>query len=69
MSYSVATPTRQIERATLPNGVRIVTEAMPYFRSVSLGIWIGTGSRIERGAENGLSHFIEHMLFKGTTTS
>lgn len=67
MSSSVATPARQIERATLPNGVRIVTEAMPYFRSVSLGIWIGTGSRIERGAENGLSHFIEHMLFKGTT--
>src|SRR5271166_2054990 len=67
MSSSVASPARQIERAALPNGVRIVTEAMPYFRSVSLGIWIGTGSRIERGAENGLSHFIEHMLFKGTT--
>src|SRR5271154_2410246 len=67
MSFSVATSARQIERATLANGVRIVTEAMPYFRSVSLGIWIGTGSRIERGAENGLSHFIEHMLFKGTT--
>jgi predicted Zn-dependent peptidase len=39
---------------------------MPYVRSVSLGIWIGSGSRVERGVENGLSHFIEHMVFKGT---
>jgi predicted Zn-dependent peptidase len=61
-------PVREIERATLANGVRIVTEAMPYVRSVSLGVWIGTGSRIERGPENGLSHFLEHMVFKGTTT-
>ena len=61
-----ATQTREIQRASLPNGVRIVTEAMPYVRSVSLGIWIGSGSRIEHGAENGISHFIEHMVFKGT---
>ncbi len=39
---------------------------MPYVRSVSLGVWIGSGSRIERGPQNGLSHFIEHMVFKGT---
>ena len=58
---------REIQRATLSNGVRIVTEAMPYVRSVSIGVWIGSGSRIERGPENGLSHFIEHMVFKGTT--
>ena len=57
---------REIERATLPNGIRIVTESMPYVRSVSLGVWIGSGSRVEVGAENGLSHFIEHMVFKGT---
>src|ERR1700760_4611247 len=57
---------RIIERATLANGIRIVTEAMPYVRSVSLGVWIGSGSRIERGPENGISHFIEHMVFKGT---
>lgn len=57
---------REIERASLPNGVRIVTESMPYVRSVSLGVWVGTGSRVERGPENGLSHFIEHMVFKGT---
>jgi predicted Zn-dependent peptidase len=63
----LAAPTvREIERATLPNGVRIVTEAMPYVRSVSLGVWIGIGSRVERGPENGISHFVEHMVFKGT---
>jgi predicted Zn-dependent peptidase len=57
---------REIERATLPNGIRIVTESMPYVRSVSLGLWIGSGSRVEHGPENGISHFIEHMVFKGT---
>ncbi len=57
---------RQIERARLPNGIRIVTESMPYVRSVSLGVWINSGSRVEQGRENGLSHFIEHMVFKGT---
>jgi predicted Zn-dependent peptidase len=64
----LATPhVREIERAVLPNGIRIVTEAMPYVRSVSLGVWIGSGSRIEHGPENGISHFIEHMVFKGTS--
>src|SRR6201996_7269351 len=63
----LATPhVREIERAVLPNGIRIVTEAMPYVRSVSLGVWIGSGSRVEVGPENGLCHFIEHMVFKGT---
>jgi predicted Zn-dependent peptidase len=57
-----------IQRTVLPNGVRIVTEAMPYVRSTSIGIWIATGSRRESPAENGICHFIEHMLFKGTTT-
>jgi len=52
---------------TLANGVRVITEAMPHVRSVSVGIWIGSGSRREIGEQNGLSHFIEHMLFKGTT--
>src|SRR3954451_9053794 len=59
---------RQIERAVLPNGFRIVTETMPYVRSVSLSVWVGSGSRVERVPENGLSHFIEHMVFKGTTS-
>ena len=60
------TTTREIQRATLPNGVRLVTESMPYVRSISLGVWIGSRSRIEHGPENGISHFIEHMVFKGT---
>ena len=54
------------EKSTLPNGVRIVYEHIPYVRSVSMGIWVGTGSRFEKAAENGASHYIEHMLFKGT---
>ncbi len=51
---------------TLKNGVRIVAEHIPYVRSVSLGIWVYTGSRNEKKENNGISHFIEHMLFKGT---
>ncbi len=51
---------------TLDSGVRIVTEAMPSVRSVSLGFWIGTGSRFESDEQAGLSHLLEHLLFKGT---
>jgi predicted Zn-dependent peptidase len=51
---------------TLPSGARIVTEAMPSVRSVALGMWIGTGSRYESESEAGLSHLLEHLLFKGT---
>jgi len=51
----------------LDNGLRIITEAMPHVRSVSVGVWISTGSRRESADLNGISHFIEHMLFKGTT--
>ncbi|MCC3867147.1 M16 family metallopeptidase [Terrisporobacter mayombei] len=51
---------------TLKNGLTIVGEEIPYLKSVSLGIWINTGSRIETPKESGVSHFIEHMLFKGT---
>lgn len=50
----------------LPNGLRVVLEKIPTFRSVSFGIWVKTGSRNEDKARNGISHFIEHMLFKGT---
>ena len=49
----------------LDSGVRIVTEAMPSVRSVALGFWIGTGSRAESDSEAGLSHLLEHLLFKG----
>ncbi len=52
---------------TLESGVRIVTEAMPSVRSVSLGFWIGSGSRGESEAEAGLSHLLEHLLFKGSS--
>lgn len=51
---------------TLPNGLRVIAERIPHFRSVSVGLWVGTGSMQEAPEENGLSHFIEHMLFKGT---
>jgi len=54
------------KKVTLDNGLRIVIEQIPYVRSASLGVWVGTGSRFEYPEENGVSHFIEHMLFKGT---
>lgn len=53
-------------KTTLDNGIRVVTDAMPTLDSVSIGIWITTGSRDEGPAERGLSHFLEHLLFKGT---
>ena len=59
-------PVRDIEKAVLPNGLVIVTERMPHVRSVSVGIWLGTGSRGESPERNGIAHFIEHMVFKGT---
>lgn len=55
-------------KITLPSGVRIITEHIPYVRSAAVGIWVGTGSRFETAAENGAAHFIEHMLFKGTAS-
>jgi len=58
---------RDIVVTTLSNGIRVITEPMPAVRSIAAGIWIGCGSRAEKPAENGISHFIEHMLFKGTT--
>jgi predicted Zn-dependent peptidase len=57
---------RDIERTVLPNGLRVVTERMQHVRSISVGIWIGTGSREESAEESGISHFIEHMVFKGS---
>lgn len=53
-------------KTTLDNGIRIVTEHVPYLKSVSLGIWVHSGSRFEHPELNGICHFIEHMLFKGT---
>ncbi len=53
-------------KTVLDNGVKVLSERLPHVRSVSLGIWIDVGSRDELPAENGISHFIEHMIFKGT---
>jgi predicted Zn-dependent peptidase len=58
--------TRNIRREVLPNGLTIISEEMEHIRSVSIGIWIKTGSREEDSKWNGISHFIEHMVFKGT---
>ena len=55
-----------IEQKTLPCGVRLVTEKIPGSRSASIGIWVGAGAARETAEQNGISHFIEHMCFKGT---
>ncbi len=61
-------PQRDIRSTTLPNGLLVLTERMSHLRSVSMGVWIDSGSRDETPERNGISHFIEHMVFKGTTT-
>src|SRR5665213_1985704 len=61
-------PARDIRKTTLSNGLLVLTERMPHLRSVSMGVWIDSGSRDETPERNGISHFIEHMVFKGTTT-
>ncbi|HEV3510794.1 MAG TPA: pitrilysin family protein [Candidatus Sulfotelmatobacter sp.] len=58
---------RNIRRQKLPNGLTIITEQMQHIRSASIGVWLQTGSRDEDAKWNGISHFIEHMVFKGTT--
>ena len=55
-----------IEQFTLPNGLRVLCEQLPHLRSVSMGVWVKAGSILESEHENGLSHLIEHMAFKGT---
>ena len=57
---------RNIRRTELPNGLVILTERMEHVRSVSMGVWVKTGSRDEMPEINGVSHFVEHMVFKGT---
>lgn len=57
-----------VTKYTCQNGVRIVLENIPTVRSVAIGVWIGTGSRNETLKDNGISHFLEHMFFKGTKT-
>jgi len=62
----MTTEARDIQRHVLPNGLVVVTETMTHVRSVSVGFWIRTGSRREPPQHNGIAHFLEHMLFKGT---
>jgi predicted Zn-dependent peptidase len=57
-----------VRRTVLPNGLRILTESIPATRSVSIGVWVGIGSRDETPVLSGVSHFLEHLLFKGTKT-
>ena len=57
---------RNIRRQKLPNGLTVITEQMQHIRSASIGVWLQTGSRDEDPEWNGISHFIEHMVFKGT---
>jgi predicted Zn-dependent peptidase len=59
---------RSIRKTILPNGMIVLTESMPHLRSVAMGVWVGSGSRDETPEINGISHFVEHMVFKGTTT-
>ena len=56
----------QYNKTILPNGIRVLSENIPYVNSFSLGFWFNVGSRDEDPANNGITHFIEHMLFKGT---
>src|SRR3954466_5947119 len=58
----------QVRRTVLPGGLRVVTESMPGVRSASIGVWVGVGSRDESPTLSGASHFLEHLLFKGTPT-
>jgi predicted Zn-dependent peptidase len=60
------TTERDIRRTVLPNGLIVLTERMDYMRSVAMGVWIKSGSRCEPAEANGISHFVEHMVFKGT---
>ncbi|HUX45109.1 MAG TPA: pitrilysin family protein [Terracidiphilus sp.] len=57
---------RNLRRTVLPNGLTVLTERMEHLRSVAMGIWVKSGSRCETSEVNGVSHFVEHMVFKGT---
>ena len=57
-----------VRKSVLDNGIRVLSEMIPHHDAVSIGVWVLTGSRDEKDDENGVSHFIEHLLFKGTKT-
>ena len=60
--------TDQLDETVLPNGVRVISEPVPHSSSISIGIWVRSGPRYETPDQSGISHFVEHMLFKGTRT-
>src|SRR6201982_1957594 len=62
----VSTTESTVRRTVLPGGLRVVTEFLPAVRSVALGIWVGVGSRDEDESHAGATHYVEHLLFKGT---
>src|SRR6201993_4059156 len=66
MRANMVAERRDIQRHVLPNGLVVVTETMNHVRSVSIGVWVRNGSRREATEQNGLAHFMEHMVFKGT---
>lgn len=66
MSQSVPDVKEAVQKTTLPNGLTIVTEHIEHIKSISAGIWVKTGSRNETSDQAGITHFLEHMLFKGT---
>ncbi len=66
MSESIGTSSEDIQLTELPNGLRVVTERMDSVRSVTMGCWVGVGSRDEADDHAGSSHFLEHLLFKGS---
>ncbi|HEX4018875.1 MAG TPA: insulinase family protein, partial [Frankiaceae bacterium] len=56
-----------VQRTVLPSGLRVLTEQVPGVRSAAIGVWVGVGSRDEAPGEAGASHYLEHLLFKGTS--
>ena len=66
IEIDMANATHNVQKEILPNGLVVLTEPMEHVHSVSVGIWLGSGSRREPAELNGISHFIEHMVFKGT---
>src|ERR1035441_7106287 len=67
MDESMSTTRNTVQKEVLPNGLVVITEPMEHVHSVSVGIWLRSGSRREPAELNGISHFIEHMVFKGTS--
>ena len=66
MTSAASRSDMQPKKSTLPNGIRVISEWIPHIHSITLGVWVWSGSRFETQKNNGIAHFLEHMLFKGT---